>query len=284
MSLTAMAQLWTIDVSRPDDPTAHDRLRSLYFIHDVYSDHNVVYLSASHVGYSLRTMSMSPLPDCEDIGTLKTGGLVTSIAATSDIAYLAVENTGLQVVDMRRPCDPLSLGTLPISGVVSDLVVVDQLAYLAAEGGENWVVDVSDPRNPALVSALALGESTDSLAFGDGHLYATTSLGNVRIVKIAPGSAPVEVASFNIGDRIHEIAILDDRLYLATTLGLQIYDVSEKGKPVLYALHSVPGGIEDFDVAAGIVYAAGGSEGLYIIQTEFDPNQRFAETGHGVSN
>jgi len=74
------------------------------------------------------------------------------LAEVSDVAYLAVENAGLLIVDMRQPCHPRNLGIYRISGEISDIVVLDRMAYLAVKGGTVRMIDVSDPLAPLEIS------------------------------------------------------------------------------------------------------------------------------------
>ena len=91
------------------------------------------------------------------IANLDLPGTPAEIVISDDVAYVAMDDRGLAVVDISRFDNPILLGQLGLPGRAVD-VDVDPVLQIAAVAGlsELHLVDVSDPMLPVLRESLSL--------------------------------------------------------------------------------------------------------------------------------
>ncbi len=65
-------------------------------------------------------------------------------------AYIADYFSGLQIIDISNPTNPILKGNYYSSGEATDVQVVGNYAYLAAGGGGLQIIDISNPTNPTI--------------------------------------------------------------------------------------------------------------------------------------
>ena len=266
--------LWPVDVHRPTNPVTKDPWDTLDRIRSVTVAEGAVYLVSASDENRLLTRTTARRASCRHFGSLATEGRITDILASDNVAYLSLENVGLKSVDMRQPCHPRALNIFRVSEKISDIAVMDPYAYLAVENGRILVVNISDSESSREI--LDMNTSVGHLAIKEGFLYVAASAGSVTVLSVQPGSEPLAVATIQASASVHDMIIFGTQIYLGTSDGIQIYDVSQPQRPTLSHFVSVPGGAEDIEVVGGIVYASCGPNGMYIIQTNPDPNQRHA--------
>ena len=96
-------------------------------------------------------------------GFIDIPGYANNVDVNDDFAYVAAGATGLQIVDVADPDNPVLIGSVDTPGNANDVRVMGNFAYVAdGEVGGLQVIDVSDPTAPAIVSAANTpGEAQD---------------------------------------------------------------------------------------------------------------------------
>ena len=78
-------------------------------------------------------------------------GLIPDVAVAGDYAYVANRSTGLRVVDISDPANPVEVGFCDTGFNAWGVAVAGDYAYVANSVAGLRVVDVSDPSNPVEV-------------------------------------------------------------------------------------------------------------------------------------
>lgn len=138
----------------------------------------------------------------------------------------------LEIVDVRNPSVPVRKGIYPLGGHVD---VSGNNAYIGTESRGLDILDVSDPSSPTLVGTWK-GEG------GPVHVvnalaYVVHERRGLRILDVTNPAKPVQVASFD-----------------------------HRPQDLFYYLYT------DVAVAGGLIYLAGGADGLWIL--EYVPGPR----------
>ncbi len=179
---------------------------------------------------SVQAMPPAQEPTIEIIGDFPPPGGTGELhdfQVVGDIAYLATERGGLQIVSLANPAAPLLLSTLPQVGDAQAIHVKGNFAFMACLTNGLQVVDVSDPRNPRIVHSMHIaGECVDLDIVGD-LLYLAAQYSGVSIYNVVNPASPQYV----FFDRCSPWAIVVRGDYAYVTDGdvdnlLRIYDVS----------------------------------------------------------
>ena len=199
------------------------------------------------------------------------------VVVKDDFAYVADLSSGLQVVDISNPVQPLFKG----SSVVPDsyplaVAVISGYAYVTAKtntGGVFQVIDVSIPDQPFPASSIQLPEvlyqEWNGVAVSGDYAYVINSWdSNFVVINIMSPTSPLKAGSCDIGALIGAVdakpqsvfACGDGKyVYVAAWSGLQVINVSNPNNPILESSYDPPnvdgdGVAMDVAVSGGYAY------------------------------
>jgi len=231
----------------------------------------------------LRIFNIADPTDIRTLGYLETAGYGQNIVISGTLAYIAEYLTGLRIVDIADPANPLEVGAFPPEGdmYVGDVLVRGNYAYASREGDGIEVLDVSDPTSPALVG----GYDDDAgmlLMVGD-YLY-TSRAGGITVLDITTPTAPSALTFLNIVyTNTHRMIKQGNYLYIsAESRGaetLLIVDISNPAAPQLLGERAMDIGYDPYSIAVhdNIVYLA--MEGYGLSMTDVSDAAHPADAG-----
>jgi len=191
-------------------------------------------------------------------------GWCSSIAASSQYAFLIADETLLTVVDIQNPANPILRGTLSLTGVGwgFDLALKNSCVFIATDAGLE-VVDVSDPGNPTEAAFLELEQTTNIEVSGNNAWLG--GFGVLYLVDISDPADPRTVArsnEFNTGPG-DALSVAGSFVYNADPEEFRVLAYTTGG-PVLTG-HV--GQWRSFGVwyQDSLAYVAAGSDGLKIV-------------------
>jgi len=83
-----------------------------------------------------------------------------------EYALLVARLTGLHVIDITDPRNPVQVGFVASGGVALDVKVYKQYAIVINANSPAQIIDIADPANPTVVSTVHVGEEN---ANGGAH-------------------------------------------------------------------------------------------------------------------
>jgi len=153
-------------------------------------------------------------------------------------AYLAVNQSGLKIIDITNAESPSVIGDFKPAGNVSflDVDIDGGYAYIADHWNGLRIIDVSDPCVPVQVSAKdVLWYEHGVCSSGDGFVYLTncSSNGLLTIFDVANPLVPNSVASCVIQPDLptNNIVYGNGFCYVLSKTGLDIVNVREPSSP-----------------------------------------------------
>ncbi len=200
------------------------------------------------------------LPVCDD----PYGGSVSGADVEDGLLYILVGNafcidqyrkrhivdeSGLWVVDVRNPAEPLPLGFLSMGDAfLEDITVAGDYAYLAALTDGLIIVDISDPTQPVLVGGHATPEGAYGVAVEEQIAY-TMDRSNVQVFDVANPAKPVRIGMMAEGfHSLEDIVVHAGYIYVigqnyATTSGsnlfvLRLIDPEARPEELLWGVSS----------------------------------------------
>jgi fibronectin type 3 domain-containing protein len=214
------------------------------------------YNSGGCSGYSNVASATTLTPPSVPLGT------AMDVVTDGSYAYLASQEYGLVIVDVRDPSDPHTVGATQVGFAPRHLDL--QWPTVVLVGGANGmaVVEVSNPTAPQWLGSLALNAA--QAAISGQYVYVCDDSpgtnGYLRVVSLANPASPVQVGCFNLqaaglyGYLPRDIAVLGNYAYLGTYPALLVLDVSLPSAPRFVA--KAGGGVGAVPLAAkpGFVY------------------------------
>ena len=249
--------LYVLDIKSPITPIVVANYRPIDPLTQVQSvavAQNRAYLPTSRSGMQIVDLTLPFSPTL--LGTYAENGRDVVISDT--LAYLAIENFALDVVDVSDAAMPQGLGRVPLPRRGERVVAQDGIVFASNERGM-FVVDARDPGLPRLQIDYDIGLPAQGVAVVSGTVYLANQYG---LDLLAPPITTTLTARgyFNLLKRPPDsfaVAIADGRAYLATNdQGVFLLDVRNPAQPTL--LTSYPGEFDDVAVKNRRVFLASG--------------------------
>ncbi len=167
------------------------------------------------------------------------------MSVVGNYAYLATGDSGLQIINIFNPSEPILMGTYDTDGYASGVSVIGNYAYVA-DGNEGLqIINISNPSAPILmVTYDTIGYAYDVSVIGN-YAYVADGSGGLSIIKVK--MTDTDTDNDGISD-VYEI-----------TLGFDPFDANSKpldsdadGTPDALDEDDDNDGISDRDEAAAL--------------------------------
>ncbi len=184
-------------------------------------------------------------------------GIVRDVAVANGIAYAAVGEGGLWVIDASDQNEPKTIAGLALHGEAVRIALAEGLAYvlLATEGLR--VIDVRSPARPQELGTLALSQTSYALdvAVAGAHAFVVdleqvgnSTYGRLRVVDVQnPANMEIvdtgEDGRLATGVRDAAIAVAEGRAYVAMANTLFAIDIQNPRSPRVvkrYNVNTIP--------------------------------------------
>ena len=179
--------------------------------------------------YTLSNTSVVP------VGSVPTPGSPRAVDLDSNLLFMALGDSGIQILDVSSPTSPTVLSRLDVGGFASVIHRVGSYAYVGRLDSSLVVVDVSDPTAPAVVSSIGLDNIVADLASSPNRLYVLYP-GNrgldVLDLTIPTNPGVTGTLQENLGNRMQ---VQGDTLFVLGS-GLMIVDVQDPAHPALLGI------------------------------------------------
>lgn len=208
-----------IDVGDPTDPTR---------IQNVTLD-DAAGLHATSRGLAVVTHT-GALVSYRDTGSLVEAGRLEGLGnpwtleVVDDLAYVADNSQGLQVVDLSDPAKPVLLTTVATAGGAQDVIVDGDHAYVAVGSQGVEIFSLADPRAPSSTGTVTSGGPVVGVHAADGLLWATDQH-RVAVYDLSDPAAPVQQGALDTDEwAMHPFAI-GTRLWAAEWGWFGVYEL-----------------------------------------------------------
>lgn len=213
-------------------------------------------------------ISTSTLPRSR---TLAVERPVLGVAPQGDLAWLALGEAGLEVVDRRQPDASARLGHLPLDGKAWGVGSAGTHALVAAGEAGLVIVDTADPANPQQLGVLDTPGEARAVAVSGTTACVADASGGVRVVDVSHPASPRELAGFATpGQALAVVWHGSHALVACREAGLQVLHLADPAQPQLVGSYLVRGTAEAVAVSGHHAYLADGVEGFLVLDVS-DP-------------
>ncbi len=199
------------------------------------------------------------------VGSYDSPGHARDAFVSGDLAFIADQSQGLQVVDIHDPANPVRIGYCATPfGYARGVWVSDGIAYLADLGLQS--IDVHDPVRPVIIGDYSLPDAFDVCVSDTVAFLATGrgTFGGLRAVSVSDPANPVEIGHIETLDFARRVCVAGNIAFVADSTGLEIIDVSHPDDMVI--IRHAPYAANDVVVADGLAYLAVNGVGLQILE------------------
>lgn len=156
---------------------------------------------------------------------------VSAVAAYGQFALVG-NRTGMQVLDLSRPADPVEVGSLG-GGAVTGIEVSGQTAWLTF-AQEARAVDLSDPQHPVYTARLAPAQPISFVsAVGVSGPAAYLAGNDFEVFDLSNPNAPESKGTVDLPGYKYAVRVVGTHAFVATGSGLQILNLSNPMSPSL---------------------------------------------------
>ena len=202
------------------------------------------------------------------MSSLQLAGDGNNVDVSGNIAYVAVGNAGLQVVDVSDRRAPRSVAVFDTPGTANDVRVVGSTAYVADGGSGLRLIDVSDPAHPVLRGAVDTpGDARDVVVYGTRAYVADGAFG-LEVIDVSNPAAPVILRTVDTPgtatgvDVANNVAVVTDAF---PANGIRVIDLSNLAAAQVVGSINLNIGAEDVVTRGTLAYIAGTVSGLLVV-------------------
>ncbi|MCK4408803.1 MAG: hypothetical protein KAW67_01880, partial [Candidatus Eisenbacteria sp.] len=106
------------------------------------------------------------------------------VALAGDHVYVADGGSGVQVIDISDPTNPIWVGSCDTPGSASHVWIAGDHAYVADDTSGIQVIDISDPMNPVLVGSYDTSSEARHVAIAGDHAYVANYEFGLQVIEI----------------------------------------------------------------------------------------------------
>jgi hypothetical protein len=190
--------------------------------------------------------------------------VVDDMDVVGNLAYIAADTNGLQIVDVLNPAAPVVKGSY--AGKATAIRTIGTTAYVAAESGLT-VIDASVPAAPQLRGSYSSLDRSVDVQVAGSSIYLADQDGGLRVLDAADPIRPTLVSAFDGVGSVSKLHVHDGRAYLVAqslNAGLEL-DLTTVAPTRLRGI--VPGLAQanGIQMVGSLAYVATGQDGLQII-------------------
>ncbi|MFM6775317.1 MAG: DUF4347 domain-containing protein, partial [Microcystis panniformis] len=237
-------------------------------------DETVTLTLASGTGYTVGTTTTvtgtinddinPPIPTF--ISKYDTPGWVWDLKVVGNYAYLADWTSGLQIIDISNPTNPILKGNYDTDAAYG-VEVVGNYAYVADGSSGLQIIDISNPSNPTFLGNYAnFGAVLGVQVVGNYAYLVNNGASSLQIIDISNPTNPILKGSYDDDyDPAFGLQVVGNYAYVADgESGLKIIDISNPTNPILKGSYdtSYAFGVQ---IVGNYAYVADWDSGLQII-------------------
>lgn len=227
----------------------------------------------------------APKPDAPPfamVSVCSLPGYAKDIDIVGDLAYIADDQGGLQIVDVGNPDSTFVIGEYITEKSITGVAVRDTFAFLAvahAQGGI-MILNVAQPSTPTYVGEDPWFYGYNLVAPANDTMYVYIAGGYWFIVEdVSVPEYPTFVRRFSTSGNIRGVYKLDSMAYLACEqMGMHIFNLAKPDSEAMVGWVDTPSNARNVFVKDDYAYIADGRAGLVIIDISDSENPTIVST------
>ncbi|NGX43785.1 MAG: hypothetical protein K940chlam7_02089, partial [Chlamydiae bacterium] len=230
------------------------------------------------VGMMLLPDPVKGQPLCPQlVGSYNTANYAYDVALSGNYAYVAYDESGLQIIDVSNVTNPTLAGSYETPDLAWGVALSGNYAYVAYSTFGLFIIDVSNVANPTRAGSYDTPGWALGVALSGNYAYMADDFSGLQIIDVSNATNPTLAGSYNTPSFAVGVAVSGNYAYVADySSGLQIIDVSNVANPTLAGSYDTPGLAYGVALSGSYAYVADYSSGLQIIDVSNVTNPTLA--------
>jgi len=239
--------LFVIDITNPVNPQLRDSLNPEGL--EKWGSYMPVPLSYGYLASDyggLVTVDMHNVNSISEAWSGYKADQSIDVTVDGQRAYVANECSGMQILDVGDPTEPVSLGIYDTTGAIVTYcaTALDSFAFIGRSSPYGRqalrVLDVLDPSNPTVVAQESCYNPPKDYALKDSLLYAAEE-GKFQVFSIARPREPILAGSCGSQGGVYFGLAVQDTLAYLISGALEVVDVADPASPTIIGTTGVFG-------------------------------------------
>jgi len=124
------------------------------------------------------------------IGSVDTPGYAFEVVVTGNRAYIADNDSGLQVIDISDPTRPRIIGSVDTPGYAYGVAITGNRAYVADGWSGLQVIDISDSSNPTIIGSVDTPYYASEVVVIGNKAYVANYWSGLQVIDISDPARP----------------------------------------------------------------------------------------------
>lgn len=262
--------LQIIDVNNTASPQIISSEETLLKARNIDIENDIAYIAAGLL--YLIDISDPFNPEILNYFYMPSYDLALDVDVVEGKAFVASHESGLEVLDVSNPYNPLFLGAVDTPDDAFGVNISGDIAFVADGVSGLQVINVSDPSTPAIVGAINTpGSFTSDIIVANDIAYLADFDGGLQVADVSDPSQPKMIGAVDTPGIAHSVTLMDNKAFVADgEKGMQVIDVSDPHHP--FILHSIdtPGDASDVAIMGDKAFVADSGNGLVILPVPYE--------------
>lgn len=185
---------------------------------------------------NLVIVGTAPATGIQLVGGCDTPGEAFSVAVNGNYAYVADGDSGLRVISVSDPSNPVEVGHCETPGWAHGVAASDDYVSVADYESGLWVVSVADPAHPVIVGHYEVPGKAASVSLSGDYACVAGSDSGLRVISLVDPAHPLEVGHCDVAGSANAVATRGEFVYVGDSYGLTVISVADPAYP-----HTVDG-------------------------------------------
>jgi hypothetical protein len=193
-------------------------------------------------------------------------GNAVGVEIVGDLAYLALGDGGLGIINVSDPASPRGIGGCETPGSAHRIALTQTHAFVPDGDAGLQVINVTNPAAPFKVGTYdTLGTATGVAVSGD-FAYVADGTEGLVVLDVRNPTAPVLAAKLSMGGDAQAVAAAGSTIYVANgAKGFQVVDATNPATPTLAGSYPTPGKASAVVVAGSYAYVGDDLGSVHVI-------------------
>jgi hypothetical protein len=148
-------------------------------------------------------------------GTYEAPNSALGVYVYGDYAFVAIDTSGLQVINISNPTNPIYWGSYDTPGLASDVVVFDNYAFVADYSNGVQVINIADPAAPQLTGSFNTSSFVWGIFYSDNYAYLANTFSGLTVINVVNPINPSYLGSYNTPGYAEDIFVQGNYIYIA---------------------------------------------------------------------
>jgi len=198
--------------------------------------------------------------------------VVKDIVVRGNVAFMAVGDAGLRVVDISNPSALIEVGSYDTSGSANGIFLKGDFAYIA-DGNEGLLIlDVSDSISLKSIGYLNLPGTAEDVTVSGKFAYIASGRSGLQIINVDDPEKPFKPEGhkdYRPRAYLKRIVLKADQAYIAdTNQKVRVVDISKPDAPTEISTYNAGAVVNNLAIIGKRAYLAGSQRGLIVLDIE----------------